>query len=409
MNATMPSTDRFERLGVYWAALVVLVAALIGGGTVSYLASDRIIQTIALPLGIYAIVRAGRINVQLYHLVWVSASVILVLWNLSFALPIDIPIGSSAPHYAFSYAAFFAAVLCMHAFALTLSPWATRRLLMFFIVALTINATMAAVQFSFSSKAALDWAYKAHAGFFANPNHLAAFVYTTLPALAWLILYRLRLPSLFLGISLVLGIVLFATSSLAGIGILSVLVVICALVFSRDRFGNASLKIGVVSAVGAAIVIVTVLLLRGQETQVDNFRPQFWANTLRAILDYLPFGSGLGSFHLIYPRYETIDQDLSGVANYAHNDWLELTLETGLIGPILLLTLLARAMRASRLTPLHTAMTISLFALAVHSLVDYPVRTMMIALFGAFASAVVWRDENVETKPKPTGAKEVLA
>jgi O-antigen ligase len=62
-------------------------------------------------------------------------------------------------------------------------------------------------------------------------------------------------------------------------------------------------------------------------------RMAFWKDTVQAIIDFPILGSGLGVFPSIYPQYDTVTRYTQGnFVNHAHNDYLELMLETGTIG-----------------------------------------------------------------------------
>ena len=58
--------------------------------------------------------------------------------------------------------------------------------------------------------------------------------------------------------------------------------------------------------------------------------------TAGAALDYLPFGSGAQSFQLIYPHYEDAANASLEYMNHAHNDYVEVFLEHGIPGLVLI-------------------------------------------------------------------------
>ena len=60
-------------------------------------------------------------------------------------------------------------------------------------------------------------------------------------------------------------------------------------------------------------------------------------NTFVAARDYMPFGSGLGTFVPVYGSYEKPRDMLASYANRAHDDVLEFWLETGAAGLALML------------------------------------------------------------------------
>src|SRR3989304_4865997 len=59
-------------------------------------------------------------------------------------------------------------------------------------------------------------------------------------------------------------------------------------------------------------------------------RIEFWKDTISAIKHFPVFGSGIGVFPFIYTQYSTLTY--FAFVNHAHNDYLELMLETGFIG-----------------------------------------------------------------------------
>ena len=111
---------------------------------------------------------------------------------------------------------------------------------------------------------------------------------------------------------------------------------------------------------------------------------------MEAIRDYLPAGSGVGSFEKVYPLYEDGAAVDRWYVNRAHSDYLEVALETGLPGMLLMAAFLwwwARRTVALWRTPdmpgIALAATIGSGSILAHSLVDYPLRTAaMAALFG---------------------------
>ena len=85
--------------------------------------------------------------------------------------------------------------------------------------------------------------------------------------------------------------------------------------------------------------------------------------------------------------------------NHAHNDYLELALETGLPGILLLIAFLAwwcwqaaAVWRSPSSNHLAKAATIASAAIMAHSIVDYPLRTSAIAAL--FATCLVFMSQN---------------
>ena len=141
------------------------------------------------------------------------------------------------------------------------------------------------------------------------------------------------------------------------------------------------------------LVIAPLALSRTAERfaadPLQDGRVMFTLKTLRLALGNLPFGSGMGSFQSVYSMNETPQQMiLNTYLNRAHNDLAEILLETGVLGVALLAVFLLWYARRSILiwtrpmtgaTPLDAAIaksaTLVILITALHSLLDYPLRT----------------------------------
>ncbi|MDR4507442.1 MAG: O-antigen ligase family protein [Candidatus Brocadiaceae bacterium] len=81
-----------------------------------------------------------------------------------------------------------------------------------------------------------------------------------------------------------------------------------------------------------------------------TIRLAFWKDTVRAIKDFPFFGAGLGVFPYLYPQYSFSNPLGSGYfVNHAHNDYLELALDTGIIGCCVALWALYRFLKDTAL------------------------------------------------------------
>lgn len=78
-------------------------------------------------------------------------------------------------------------------------------------------------------------------------------------------------------------------------------------------------------------------------------RVEFWKDTISAIKNFPLFGCGIGVFPFIYPQYSTVTYVHGVLINHAHNDYLELMLETGIIGFAIILWALFRFIKDSAL------------------------------------------------------------
>jgi hypothetical protein len=125
---------------------------------------------------------------------------------------------------------------------------------------------------------------------------------------------------------------------------------------------------------------------------------------MEAATAFMPFGSGLGTFVPVYSMFEKPADALANkYANHAHNDILQLWLDTGVIGLALMgvfaVWLALRSVQvwrrarpdgASELDlSLTRAATIAIALIIVHSFVDYPLRTSAMMGLVAFLCALL--------------------
>jgi hypothetical protein len=267
-------------------------------------------------------------------------------------------------------------------------------------------------------------------GLFANRNHQAVILASAILMLGW---YAASLkPSVrhatlkFYGsivTILVFVPLIFVTGSRAGL-ILMVPALILALFFLYfgDRGARRSSKKGSsprrksklfsgrrvilaasISAI-AGLVVLSVLLSRSLafdrllgDSDLGELRVEVLPTLVTMLKDYLPWGSGFGSFEHVYKIYEP--QELLGPTylNQAHNDWLQYPIEGGV--PALLIAISALIWFAMRFLILTrnwrvaasvkyqglACAAVLLFLLA-GSIGDYPLRVPTImAMFAVLA------------------------
>jgi len=118
--------------------------------------------------------------------------------------------------------------------------------------------------------------------------------------------------------------------------------------------------------------------------------------TMRAGLEFLPLGSGLGTFADVFRRYQ--DEGITGFIDHAHNDYAEAFLELGVAGlAIVAVLLLAYAVRWGALLRrggsrslgfLQASAGLSMAALAIHGGFDFNFHIPANAIYFSFLSAV---------------------
>ena len=155
------------------------------------------------------------------------------------------------------------------------------------------------------------------------------------------------------------------------------------------------LRKNMIYLIGAAAILIGLLFvlfsrslafdrLLGKDP-VTDLRTQLFPTFGEMTWDFLPWGSGFGTFEFAFRRYETGDLLRPSYLNQAHNDWAQLAIEGGLPAIILLLVaimwIVVRAGkilfdRLARSRDRQTAILCAIVFLfmAASSLVDYPLR-----------------------------------
>jgi O-antigen ligase len=247
-------------------------------------------------------------------------------------------------------------------------------------------------------------------GFFANLNHMGTLLFITIPFLAAIVAAGRResmqrystIVAVAAGLGIVILVGLALNGSLAAYGLTLPVAAASALIIlpPRSPFRLWVVGLAALLMIGAVTALETTPIGTGKigehaSSSVQS-RSDILATTSRAIGDFMPFGSGLGSFQSVYPLYEKPAQVTVTYVVHAHNDYAELVLELGAAGIVLLLLFFAwwanavwRAWRRPEASPFARAGAIASAAILVHSLVDFPLRTAAIAACFAMCLALL--------------------
>ncbi|HST51432.1 MAG TPA: O-antigen ligase family protein [Pyrinomonadaceae bacterium] len=137
-------------------------------------------------------------------------------------------------------------------------------------------------------------------------------------------------------------------------------------------------------------------------------RAHFWKGTVGIIEDHPFFGTGLGAFGAVYPRYDTANGTYR--LEQAHNDYLQILSDAGIVGGVLGLAFVVALFRtALRRMQSHDRARrgIALGALAgctgalVHSFFDFTLHTTANALLFLVLAALATINGRVEEPDKP--------
>lgn len=263
-------------------------------------------------------------------------------------------------------------------------------------------------------------------GFQANRNAQADFLLTAMLAVGVLTSTRLGdgrhhvltwAGFLFITLALVIG--LLMTGSRTGIALsLPTCVALGFMLWPLLR-NKKSAWWGLGGIVGALVLGGVVLSqLQSVRKVAARFflskeaRWDLWADTWFAIQQVWPFGSGIGTIVPMLEAAERLDVVDTTRPVRAHNDWLEWLLESGAPGVIVLSliilvigTVAIRSLiEASRpgASPARRAQVIFacgvLIVCALHSIFDYPLRSMALATLNAVAAALLIPPAAVQQK-----------
>lgn len=311
-----------------------------------------------------------------------------------------------------------------------LSATERRAILPVVLVMATVSLAVSLLQI-FAPGAGFLWFYRitnsgSPVGLFANRNHNAVFLASVVPlVVAWAIAlgaeqraaFKRALAAVFI---VMVAIVELVSGSRSGIIVFAAAICASALllpvswtpkrrtahtlpkwILSPRRTAMIALAVfaPLAALFGARTMTDTNALARLTDSGTGDFRPVIWEQTWSHIVEYLPFGSGLGSFVEAYRLGERPSDIMPSYINHAHNDFLEIALTTGIPGILLLAAFLAflawKAALAWRMSPtpgshvrFARAASASIGVLVAASFVDYPIRTPSIVAF--FVIAVFW-------------------
>jgi len=259
-------------------------------------------------------------------------------------------------------------------------------------------------------------------GPYVNRNHFAGFVELVVPpGLALLVLRGERrdlLPLLALFTLLPIGALFLAASRGGIISFFCEIILLTVLVAMRQTEWRTL-------AAGAVVLLLAIAMVSwiGVGRALDRFaqyrtlevsqarRVEMTRDSWRIFRDHPLLGTGLGTLQQVFPRYETMYDAL--VVNHAHDDYVELLADAGIVGGLLgasFLVLLfwqgARALGESRSTTdfaLHGGALTACVGLLIHSFSDFnlhiPANLLIFLLLATLATS----------SPEPPGPHAVRA
>lgn len=262
-------------------------------------------------------------------------------------------------------------------------------------------------------------------GLFSNPNHQATFLMCAIPLVVVALVDRLPqrgAPPAGLIAAALATVALLATGmmltwSRAGILFCAISITGSIVLLPNLLPGGQRRLITqrrMLAAVGVLVcaLAATVMVALGARGAADAVRDQGGAridnvpHLIRIAIDYLPFGSGLGSFDPVYRTYETLTTLSPSYLNQAHNEPAQIFIEAGVAGLLLMVGFLVwwarwafdawSAGEQDQAGLLRRAAALSASLFLIHSIVDYPLRTPSGAVVFAILCALM-----LPARPRP--------
>ena len=254
------------------------------------------------------------------------------------------------------------------------------------------------------------------AGFQANQNSTADLLLVAImtgPLLIRRLAERRLIPNrssivlLFSGTAIITGVFsVVMTSSRMGISILPIPVLTSLWILRPWLHITRRTMLIALFAILVAVPVSVMLaqanpVLAGIIARFDfahELRPQLWRDGLFVAQKYFPFGVGMGDFVPAYIADERLEVIMQRMPNRAHNELIELTTEAGLLGLgalaavcLLLFRQVSRTLRGAhkRSPELICFAVTALGILALHSMVDYPFRSLSLASLGAVCAGLL--------------------
>jgi O-antigen ligase len=257
--------------------------------------------------------------------------------------------------------------------------------------------------------------YDSAVGFFSNRNHQAVLLAMTWPMLAlWTTLpaeRRFFAAKRWIAASMAVFLLpmLVVSGSRAGLALGALCLVAAFYIWRRrsedapapSRWASLLAPMGLVA--GATVLVATIVLSRDLAVQRitnmsfdEEVRFQLLPTLTQIAREFFPIGAGFGSFDPVFRTYEPFESLRPSYLNHAHNELVEIAIEGGfaslalLVAFLIWLGLRARTVLRSGATGRSASFArlglVMIVVVLLSSLVDYPLRTPLMAAVIAIAS-----------------------
>lgn len=232
-------------------------------------------------------------------------------------------------------------------------------------------------------------------GTFANRNTAGLFIDVALCALIGLV-WRSGQSPLQLSVAVVIGVLLglglFLTRSRSSMALVMIPAAMLMMYLWNSRHALLAhrSRVIVVAAAVAVVAVFAVMVAGNARIQrslsrfdtLQDARPGIWQDTQSSIARFWPVGGGIGTFDEVFQLDESLESLSPGRAARAHNEYLEITLESGIVGPLLVgswIVLIGLATWRGFCKSIdrgpRVAASAAFMLLAFQSILDYPLRS----------------------------------
>jgi O-antigen ligase len=442
------------------AYIFITLAALLGGAGNSYPIIELVLQLLALVIIVSNVPRISWVDAsgpKRSALIWVVCLLALFGFQL---VPLPWSVWSSLPHrdqastilsainqtgwrpfsltWSDTLKDLFFLTIPLAALLLGMTSTLEQRInfLRIYLAVGVLSVILGALQISGANGLNSFYLFPtAHAGsatgLFVNRNHQAIFldicvVLSAIPTIFDINTKRARTWTpgkslLSLSVAAIFALGVLTTVSRAGAALLPLAFI--GFCWVQIRSGAPKKWIGAIAAmilVAAGFVATTFWSnVVGQRFELVEASKRFttWDDTVYAIGQTLPLGTGFGSFVPVYQTVESLEAVDRTISNHAHNEYLQYALEGGL--PTLLLVAGATIIlvwaflqfsssksRSARQKSLSIASLVGVLLIALHNIVDYPLRMAAVAALFGLLSAFVLVPAKTVTDSRDTSRRE---
>jgi O-antigen ligase/tetratricopeptide (TPR) repeat protein len=251
---------------------------------------------------------------------------------------------------------------------------------------------------------------------YVNHNHFAGLLELSMPLCICLALReKEKAKKLFYSYIFLIMLIAFMFSMSRGAWLsLSVSILVMFILLYKERFIKPEFFIAIFFLITIAFLFIkkvdlSLFLSRVASYKEFNLEGRFeiWKGTLRIIQDAPFFGIGPGAFIYYFPKYRPFGFNL--FANYAHNDYLQLASELGVISLFCVICMFFLIVKKGIMTysvshsnfkkAVSLGAVIGVLSIIVHSLVDFNLRIPANVIFFTILSGLIFSVHSKSEQP----------